>query len=169
MWRTARRILALEDEGGTTMATDVKLDQVDGSFLVLEGRVVQATATDFMLDSPERRRAANPFRRALVHDQGDGLTVNFANDYKGGVTLNAVREITPHRSPNDGAFIKIDPTPILVVRGGIEFEVHTQSPVLVGGGGELTVTKFSLSGELAKLQRQISALQARVVALEAKK
>jgi len=42
------------------MATDVKLDQgVDGSFLVLEGRVVKATAADFMLDSPARRIGPN--------------------------------------------------------------------------------------------------------------
>lgn len=72
------------------MATDVKLDQEDGNFLHLEARVVKAVGSDFMLDSPERRKGANPFRRALVHDQGDGLTVNFAGDYPGGVTLNGV-------------------------------------------------------------------------------
>ena len=32
------------------MATDVKLDEVDGTFLVLEARVVKAEASDFMLD-----------------------------------------------------------------------------------------------------------------------
>ena len=68
------------------MATDVKLDQADGSFLHLEARVVKAVGSDFMLDAPERRTAANPFRRALVHNQNDGLTVNFAGDYPGGVT-----------------------------------------------------------------------------------
>src|ERR1700710_3193092 len=41
-------------ERGIIMATDVKLDQVDGSFLVLEGRVVKAAASDFMLASPQR-------------------------------------------------------------------------------------------------------------------
>ena len=147
------------------MATDVKLDQGDGSFLVLEGRVVQAVGSDFMLDSPERRIGPKPFRRALVHDQGDGLTINFANDYQGGVTLNAVREISPHQIRTGGPFDPIDPTPILVVRGGIEFEVH--SPVnILGDGGE--VTTLSLIGELRNLQSQISALQAKVATLEAK-
>lgn len=155
------------------MATDVKLDQGDGSFLVLEGRVVQAAASDFMLDSPERRigsKGSKPFRRALVHDQGDGLTINFANDYQGGVTLNAVREISPRQIPKDKFSLRLDPTPILVVRGGIEFEQHSESLRSVGGdGGGLKVTTLSLIGELTKLQDQISALQAKVAALEAKK
>jgi hypothetical protein len=41
-----------------------------------------------MLDSPERRKNATGFRRALVHDQSDGLTVNFNGDYQGGVSIN---------------------------------------------------------------------------------
>jgi hypothetical protein len=152
-----------------TNMTDVRLDEgSDGSFIVLEGRVVKAAGSDFMLDSPERRIGPSPFRRALVHDQDDSLTVNFANDYKGGVTLNAVREISPRQIPKDKFSIRLDPTPILVVHGGIQFEVHSQSPILVGSGGELKVTTLSLIGELTKLQNQISALQTKVAALEAK-
>jgi hypothetical protein len=147
--------------------TDVRLDEGgDGSFIVLEGRVVKAAGSDFMLDSPERRIGKKPFRRALVHDQGDGLTVNFAFDYKGGVTLNGVREISPHDTRTGGPLDRIDPTPILVVHGGIEFEVHSQSSIF--DGAELKVTTLSLIGELTKLQTQISALQAQVAALEAK-
>ena len=33
------------------------------------------------------------FRRALVHDESDGLTINFNNDYPGGVTVGGVREL----------------------------------------------------------------------------
>jgi hypothetical protein len=150
------------------MATDVKLDQEDGSFLVLEGRVVKVTAADFMLDSPARRIGSKPFRRALVHNQSDGLTVNFANDYQGGITLNGVVEISP-QSPKGGPLsLTINPTPILKVRGGIEFEFQS-TPKLAVGGGESTVTTFNLHSELTKLQNQISALQAKVAALEAKK
>ena len=43
------------------MTTDIKLDQGDGSFLVLEGRVVKATASDLMLDSPARRKRTQYF------------------------------------------------------------------------------------------------------------
>jgi len=69
------------------MATDVRLDQVDGTFLELEARVVKAIASDFMLDQPSRRKGGGPHRRALVHDQNDGLTINFNGDYPGGVTV----------------------------------------------------------------------------------
>lgn len=151
------------------MTTDVRLDQGDGSFLELDARVVKAISSDFMLDHPDRRNGGGPHRRALVHDQNDGLTINFANDYHGGVTLTAVREISPHQIPEDGTFIHVDPTPILVVRGGLTFEVHSKSPLTVGGdGGGLKVTTMSLIDELTKLQNQISALQAKVTALEAR-
>ena len=152
------------------MATDIKLDQgSDGSFLLLEGRVVKATASDLMLDSPERRIGPKPFRRALVHNQSDGLTVNFANDYQGGITLNGVTEISP-QTPKGGPLSKtIDPTPRLSLRGSIDFEVHSIPHKQVDGGGESTVTTFTLHVELEKLQNQISELKARVAALEAKK
>lgn len=121
-----------------------------------------------MLDQPNRRKVGGPHRRALVHDQNDGLTINFNNDYGGGVTLNAVREISPHQIPRNSQFATINPTPILVVRGGIEFEVHSESPLTVGGdGGGLKITTLSLIGELTNLQNQISTLQAKVAALEA--
>ena len=58
------------------MATDLRLDDVDGTFVVLDSRVVKALASDFMLDSPQRRKGSG-HRRALVHDQSDGLTINF--------------------------------------------------------------------------------------------
>jgi hypothetical protein len=70
------------------MPTDIKLDQVDGNWLLAEGNVLKTTATDFMLDAPSRRRpGGSAHRRALVHDAGDGLTINFAGDYRGGVTV----------------------------------------------------------------------------------
>lgn len=69
------------------MPTDIKLDQQDGNWLVLEGSVLKSSASDLMLDSPARRRGGSPYRRALVHDFQDGLTINFAGDYPGGVTV----------------------------------------------------------------------------------
>src|SRR6185436_20443835 len=111
----------------------VKLDQVDGSFLVLEGRVVKATAADFMLDSPARRIKPTPFRRALVHNQSDGLTVNFNGDYPGGITLNGVAEIIPHFDPGTGIAKKpLNAAAPLVVRGDISFQTPTH--IVVGGG-----------------------------------
>lgn len=77
------------------MATDIKLDQQGGDWLIVEGRVLKTTATDFMLDSPGRRRGgSSPFRRALVHDAQDGLTINFSGDYPGGVTVSGNLVVT---------------------------------------------------------------------------
>ena len=62
------------------MATDVLLDAEDGGYVVIESRVLKTTASDFILDALARRahneRGARGLRRALVHDQGDGLTIN---------------------------------------------------------------------------------------------
>lgn len=70
------------------MATDLKLDQGGGGWLVAEADVLKTTAADLMLDSPGRRAGAGgPHRRALVHGQGDQLVLNFAGDYSGGVTV----------------------------------------------------------------------------------
>ena len=71
------------------MATDVTLDGGDGSFVIVQGRVLKVVGSDLMLDSPERRKEhQSPNRRALVHDSRDGLTINFNGDYPGGVTVN---------------------------------------------------------------------------------
>ncbi len=70
------------------MPTDIKLDQGDGNWLLVEGNVLKTTAADFMLDSPHRRQpGGSAHRRALVHDFQDGLTINFNGDYRGGVTV----------------------------------------------------------------------------------
>jgi len=77
------------------MPTDIKLDQHGGSWLILEGSVLKTTASDLMLDAPGRRRGGpSPHRRALVHDVQDGLTINFAGDYPGGVTVTGNLAVT---------------------------------------------------------------------------
>jgi hypothetical protein len=144
--------------GECKMATDVRLDEGDGTFLVLDARVVKAVGSDFMLDSAERRKGGGPHRRALVHNQNDGLTVNFNGDYPGGVTIAGVAEIIPQREQGQlPVFL-----PTLVVRGGISYEV--QGVKLEGGTTTITVV---LDNELSKLQSQISELNAKVAALEA--
>jgi hypothetical protein len=127
-----------------------------------------------MLDFPARRIGPNPFRRALVHNQSDGLTVNFNGDYPGGITLNGVTEISAQTLKGGPLAVLVDPTPTLKLRGSLTFEVHHVSPLHLGSdggltGGELTVETFTLHVELEKLQRQISQLLAKVAALEAKK
>jgi hypothetical protein len=117
---------------------------------------------DLLLDSSARRRPGGPqFRRALVHDGGDGLTVNFGNDYPGGVSLLGVSGITPLAQPHVPGLRR---KPDLVVHGGITYEV--EGVQLVGGGGA-TIT-VSVEEEFGKLGALIADLTARVTKLEAR-
>ncbi|SKB05943.1 hypothetical protein [Aeromicrobium choanae] len=70
--------------------TDIRFE---GDFIHLEGLVVRATANDLMLDATARRKTNTPFRRALVHDFDDGLTLNWDSDYPGGVSVNSCKQI----------------------------------------------------------------------------
>ena len=64
------------------------------SDIKLEAGQVVIEAYDLCLDSKERRRNNMGYRRAMVHDGNDGLTINWANDYPGGVTINRLKSLT---------------------------------------------------------------------------
>ncbi len=49
---------------------------------------LKLTGADLKIDYSPRRENNSPNRRALVHDYNDGLTINWAGDYPGGITLN---------------------------------------------------------------------------------
>ena len=63
------------------MAADIKIN---------DNQVI-AEAWDLILKSKDRQ---DPYdgehRRALVHDKGDGLTLNYGHDYQGGINLVGV-------------------------------------------------------------------------------
>jgi hypothetical protein len=193
------------------MATDITLNDGDGSWVVIDANVVKATASDLMVDSPSRRNGAggphrralvhnqsdgltvnfagdypagvtvsgplfkveaadlqldapsrrsgggHPYRRALVHDQSDGLTVNFNHDYPGGLVLNGVTEITPRRPAAD----QLVSRPAVHVAGDITFAVPA------GLVHRETETR-SLVEELGKLQAQIGELTAQIADLAAR-
>lgn len=72
------------------MASDVRL----------EGEQVILDAWDLVLHSEERQGAApGEQRRALVHDTGDRLTINWGHDYIGGLKLVGVRRISAYSPP----------------------------------------------------------------------
>jgi hypothetical protein len=100
---------------------------------------------DLLLDSASRRRPIGPlFRRALVHDENDGLTVNFAGDYPGGVTINGVRSLD--------------------VTGDLQFVISHHDTALLSGGhppGEKVILSDvikDLRGEIASLKAQLALL-----------
>jgi hypothetical protein len=145
------------------MATDVKLDQEDGTFIVLEGRVVKAVGSDFMLDSPERRKGGGSFRRALTHNKNDGLDVNHLGDYPGGLTLVGVVEIIPQRQPGTNP---IQPSS-LVVQGDISFLTPAKSLEIPapGTGSSNVMVPTSLNQEITSLQAQIKKLSDQMATL----
>jgi hypothetical protein len=66
--------------------SDIRLDEDHEGWVTVQGDVLRAETSDFMLDC-QPRRTRSGHRRALVHDETDGLTVNFNGDYPGGVTI----------------------------------------------------------------------------------
>lgn len=149
------------------MNADVKIDEVRDTWVTVEGNVLNARTADLILDSPERRRnGGGPFRRALVHDQSDGLTVNFQGDYPGGVTLNGVKHISakgPEQAP-DRLRIRLRTVPELVIDGGIQF-TWDHGQILVNQGGSST-EQVSLQSLIAHLQTQVADLTQRIAVLE---
>ncbi|MCB9739526.1 MAG: hypothetical protein H6747_09680 [Deltaproteobacteria bacterium] len=51
---------------------------------------VTVQAWDLELVHPDRRANQSPFRRALVHDDGDRLTINYAQDYPAGTKVDGL-------------------------------------------------------------------------------
>jgi hypothetical protein len=79
------------------MTSDIKLnDGSDSTWITAEATVLQIKGSDIILDSAQRRSSnGGHFRRAIVHDQNDGLTINYNNDYPGGVTINGLKTVLP--------------------------------------------------------------------------
>lgn len=74
------------------MPTDIRLDDPTELQVTVDAAVLKVTGSDLMLDAQARRNGKpGPHRRALVHSEGDGLTVNFNGDYTGGVVINGAR------------------------------------------------------------------------------
>jgi hypothetical protein len=140
------------------MATDVILDQENGTAVHLVAHAVKAVGSDFLLDAPDRRKDATPFRRALVHNQGDGLTINFAGDYPGGVAIN-------------GSMIVLDTLRAdSLAAGDIQFTFQRPDELDQDGNPRIEgVPETVLLGALlTELRKQISSLMDRVAQLERK-
>ncbi len=153
------------------MAGDVKLDEGNSNWVTIEGTAIRARTADLMLDSPARRGAGGGnLRRALVHDQRDGLTLNYNRDYPGGITLNAVTYISPqapHVAGGLGDRFRLRTVPELFIDGGVQFVWDNGPRVARVGAGAQSTEVVSLQSVLAELQNQIADLQQRVAALEA--
>jgi hypothetical protein len=109
--------------------------------------------SDLTLDSPARRKPGGPrLRRALVHDESDGLTLNFNADYPGGVSVSGP----------------------LALRGNVSLDLaelgHTAKipPIGQGSGQVIIHTPVVLQDVLIALRREVKDLQEKVARLEAR-
>lgn len=85
------------------MNSDIKLDAEGDGWVTIESNVMKVNSSDFMLDNSSRRKDTEGFRRALVHNEDDGLTINFAGDYPGNVIIEGGASIRgPARIKGDG-------------------------------------------------------------------
>ena len=178
------------------MPTNIWLDQgKNADYVVVEGRVLKTTTSDFIVDNPSRRgkgqRGQKGPRRALVHDAADGLTINYNNDYPGGVTINDVVALNSHHrfgltldgvreiggvsasrlGETTGTTLKKQLQPSLVLRGDIQIEVDL--PAVPGKLRPVQedlqpagTTTVSLQDRLASLQKQVETLVRRLAELE---
>jgi hypothetical protein len=151
------------------MATDIELP-ANSEVINLICKRVDVLASDLVLDSSARRKPNGPrFRRALVHDENDGLTVNFAGDYPGGVTVVNVAHVFPVVKRRDDGHAETDkPYPTFTVHGRITYETEQLVGDPDGDPNEThTITVIideafnTVFAELAKLRARIEALEAR--------
>ncbi|KJK46833.1 hypothetical protein UK23_22400 [Lentzea aerocolonigenes] len=71
------------------MRSDIRLDADKDGWVTIDGAVLNVTASDVILEQKAYRTdKGGEYRRALVHDLNDGLTINFDRDYPGGVTVH---------------------------------------------------------------------------------
>jgi hypothetical protein len=119
--------------------TDILLD--DNETMTVVAPVLKVEGHDVIVDSAERRVPDGPsFRRALVHDQNDGLTINFGNDYPGGTTINGLNS--------------------LAVNGDIQIRISHHDSVLLEGGNPPDEV-VSLGEVIKALREEIRQLKAR--------
>jgi hypothetical protein len=120
--------------------SDIVLDENSEQVTVLCSNL-NVQGHDFLLASPERRKPNGPrFRRALVHDQNDGLTFNFGNDYPGGVTISGVRALD--------------------VTGDLQFRISHQDEALLEGKGHPPDEIVKLGDVIKTLRQEIANLKA---------
>jgi hypothetical protein len=119
--------------------SDIIFDTSEQITVLCENLKVQGH--DLLLDSPTRRKPGSTgFRRAFVHDQSDGLTINFNKDYPGGVTI----------------------------AGDIHFTISHQHELLAVGGSHPPDESVNLSDVIKTLRSEIAQLKAQVTQLAAK-
>jgi hypothetical protein len=167
----ASKVLIRDSDFRGYAMSDVLLDDKEGDWLTLVARVVNSTSSDLMLDCADRRKGGGAFRRALVHDEGDALVLNYAGDYPAGVRVDGPMRLTGplHVSGSiDGVGDVVPRAGTVAIRGSLTFEargVLAQTDGFRPAGTRVTV---DVGQALDALQAQVTALSNKVQALEAR-
>jgi hypothetical protein len=119
-------------------------------------------STDFLLDSPERRKNNTPHRRALVHGFNDELVLNFGGDYPGGVTINSFLNVD-HSALFKGS-VEIDGQLDITEDTGMLKDVFINGELFVKH--EVSREEFSLVPFIEQLQKDVEKLKQQVAALQ---
>lgn len=165
--------------------TDIKFD---GAFVKVEGNGLVCNTWDIMLDAPDRRKVAGGYRRALVHDYNDGLTLNWGPDYPGGVTINGAVVFTdrikghalrlecndvmldsPARRKNNTGYRRAlvhDFSDGLTLNWASDYPGGVTINGKVNCPGDLKVGAYDIETTLASLLQRVAALEAKVQALQ---
>lgn len=139
------------------MTIDVRLEAdrvtllADGATASGADRVVAQTA-DLEVNLPSRRlaTAAQTMRRAVVHDWGDRLTLNWGGDYPGGVRIEG-QDTTVL-----GKLVVEVPTPVAVVN----------LPSHAGNSHTVTQQSFDVVEEIVALRLEAAWLRAQILLLK---
>lgn len=132
---------------------------------------VKVEAWDFCLESNDRRKKEdkNPQRRALVHDYEDGLTVNWGDDYPGGVTVNGVTKINGRKGKGttgtlaqlqlmtiESAFLNIHSTGLNFIGNNFNFKSEPENPAGVKISGNVNFSDKVVFTGSAKVSRTLT-------------
>jgi hypothetical protein len=155
--------------------------RLDAEVVLIDGARARVTGTDFEINHAPRRpgTGSESLRRALVHDDRDGLTINFAGDYPAGVVINGCSLVL--EAPEGPLFVvgvlqsllaKTDtliPTPGSISAEKIELIIESLSPTEIDGraGPKVPVRQledlgqiiYDLRQQVGDLQRQIEELK----------
>ena len=141
------------------MSVDILLgSDTSPDAVVVQGNL-KVESSDMLLDAASRRQANGGLRRALVHDQGDGLTINYNGDYPGGVKIVGLSEIMPAKSAGSAEHLVQSGT--LLVHGDISVE-WTERDIRTGAPRHVNL---SLVAAIHELQQQVAELKARLDAI----
>jgi hypothetical protein len=135
------------------MAGDLVLD---GDWVVIKGKWTKLATLDLMLDAPSRRIDQSGQRRALVHDHGDKLTINYSGDYPNGVHIAGSTTAESLFVRHRGVFAEGIVTPKILLGHGSPPPTHVPGGP-PGGGIEWGM---DLGDAIATLQQEVATLQA---------